>query len=124
MSDNEDRPGYYVDELQEHIAELEAALEAIRDVMLHTPPVKEEAATLVLSAKHWRKTCDRIAELEAIEADNDRGVKIINAHRDRLVLRIEKLETALQLIVDYPGTKGVMLKRFIAVAQKALEQEN
>jgi rRNA processing protein Krr1/Pno1 len=38
--------------------------------------------------------------------------------------RITKLETALQLIVDYPGTKGVMLKRFIAVAQKALEQEN
>ena len=24
MSDNEDRPGYYVDELQEHIAKLEA----------------------------------------------------------------------------------------------------
>jgi hypothetical protein len=28
MSDNENRPGYYVDELQERIAELEAELEA------------------------------------------------------------------------------------------------
>jgi hypothetical protein len=67
---------------------------------------------------------NQIKELETRLAYVDSRCAVVSNQNVVLRLRIEKLETALQLIAAYPGTKGVMLKRFIAVAQKALEQEN
>jgi hypothetical protein len=120
MSDNENRPGYYVDELQERIAELEAEnerLEAERNLDPDDPDAGEWTLGYRAGYRAAHKALENYDDMKAMVWNV--SVELEEAHE-----RISKLETALQLIVDYPGTKGVMLKRFIAVAQKALEQEN